>query len=162
MLGLHNLKKSAGSTHRKKRLGRGNASGHGTYSTRGLKGQRARSGGRGGLVQKGVRGYLLRIPKNRGFKSLRVQPQAISLAAVERLFAAGASVNLKTLRSHGLITASTKFVKLIGTSETLKKNLTVKVHAISAGARTAIEKAGGTVEIIPAKNTVEAKSESKA
>ncbi len=150
MLALHNLKAAKGSTHRKKRLGRGNASGHGTYSTRGLKGQRARSGGRGGLVQKGVRSYLLRIPKTRGFKSRRIQPEAITLATLDNLFTAGSVVSLKTLRSHGAISSSVKMVKIIGGGN-LKKALTIKVQAITAGAKTAVEKAGGQVELIKPK-----------
>ncbi len=70
MLTLHNLKKSKGIT-KSKRLGRGNSSGVGTYSTRGMKGQRSRSGGKSGLIARSINSYLLRIPKVKGFKSFK-------------------------------------------------------------------------------------------
>ena len=148
MLGLHTLKKHPHSTHRKKRLGRGNASGHGSYSTRGIKGQRARSGGKGGLKLKGIRGYLLRIPKTRGFKSGALRPVAITLSQLDGAFAAKEIITLKKLIERGFISGASRVpVKIIGNTA-LSKVLTVKTHLITPAARAVIEKAGGSVELL--------------
>ncbi len=66
MITLSNLQPKIGSRHRRKRVGRGNASGHGTYSGRGIKGQRSRSGGKKGLKLKGLRHNIKNFPKLRG------------------------------------------------------------------------------------------------
>ena len=79
MLTLHNLKRFAKSKKAKERIGRGNASGHGTYATRGLKGQKSRTGGRKGLIKKGLKTTLQRLPKNKGFKSLKLKEEIINL-----------------------------------------------------------------------------------
>lgn len=148
MLGLNILKKHPYSTHRKKRLGRGNASGHGSYSTRGMKGQRSRSGGKGGLKLKGIRGYLLRIPKTRGFKSNALRPVAISLIQLEKHFEAKEVVTLKKLIDKGFVSGASRIpVKIIGNT-VMKKALTVKTHFITVAAKAAIEKAGGSVEML--------------
>ena len=150
-LALHSLKPSPGSSRGKKRLGRGNASGHGTTATRGTKGQRARQGGRKGLVQFGVKHFVSRLPKARGFKSFKAKSQVVILRALENL-ADGTVVTPELMRQRGLIMNAEKPVKIIGQSKSLPKNLVVKVQAISAGARVVITKAQGLVELLPLAN----------
>ncbi len=145
-LTLHSLKSASGSRHRRKRLGRGLGSGHGAYSTRGVKGQRARQGGRKGLVQFGVKHFITRLPKVRGFRSFKIRPQVINVAELN-VFENGAQVTPLMLAKKGLITNAKGLVKLIGGGK-IKPTLTVMVNSISAGARASIEKAGGKVELI--------------
>src|SRR6266581_7866136 len=96
----HELRQPAGATHRKKRVGRGNASGHGTYSTKGMKGQKARSGGG---VRPGFEGGQLplvrRMAYKRGFRNpFRVDYEEVNVGALGR-FASGAEINEEPLRS---------------------------------------------------------------
>ncbi len=119
-LSLHNLKKAEGSTKRKKRLGRGNSSGHGTYSTRGIKGQRSRSGGKGGLKRLGLKQLIMSTPKKRGFKSARPKNQVISLDDLNNNFKDGETVNPKKLLSLGLINSDRTPVKILGGGGELK------------------------------------------
>jgi ribosomal protein L15 len=140
MLSLHSLEPSR-STKDAKRRGRGNASGRGTYSTRGIKGQRARSGGRGGLVLKGVRGYILRVPKSRGFKSLAPEMVAISLRQLDGAFQDGEVVTLKKIQQAGFTAkgAMTR-IKIIGGGLLKKKLLELFVIAQNGmGKRTNVD-----------------------
>lgn len=120
MLSLNNIKRSVGATHKKKRVGRGNASGHGTYSTRGLKGQKSRSGV-SGLKRLGMRKQLLQIPKLRGFRSLQAKNQIVSVATINKHFKDGDTVNPTTLFAKELIKNASGPVKILG-----KEKLTVK------------------------------------
>jgi large subunit ribosomal protein L15 len=106
---------------RRKRVGRGNASGHGTYSTRGLKGQKSRSGV-SNLKRLGMRMQLLQTPKIRGFKSDKLKNQAVSVKAINASFKDGEVVSLLTLKERGLIANSKVPAKILG-----KEILTVKV-----------------------------------
>ncbi len=121
MLSLNTLKKTKGSSKKIKRVGRGNASGHGTYSTRGLKGQKSRSGV-SNLKRLGMRKQLLAIPKSRGFKSLKPKNQAISVRVINNNFKDGEIVNPSILAEKKLISSVDKPVKILG-----KEKLTVKV-----------------------------------
>jgi len=121
MLSLNTLKKTKGSSKKIKRVGRGNASGHGTYSTRGLKGQKSRSGV-SNLKRLGMRKQLLAIPKSRGFKSLKPKNQAISVRMINNNFKDGEIVNPSILAEKKLISSVDKPVKILG-----KEKLTVKV-----------------------------------
>lgn len=120
MLSLNNIKRSVGATHKKKRVGRGNASGHGTYSTRGLKGQKSRSGV-SGLKRLGMRKQLLQTPKLRGFRSLQAKNQIVSVATINKHFKDGDTVNPTTLFAKELIKNASGPVKILG-----KEKLTVK------------------------------------
>lgn len=120
MLSLNNLKRSVGATHKKKRVGRGNASGHGTYSTRGLKGQKSRSGV-SGLKRLGMRKQLLQTPKLRGFRSLQPKNQIVSVSAINKHFKDGETVNPTALFEKELIKNVGSPVKILG-----KEKLTVK------------------------------------
>jgi len=121
MLSLNTLKKAKGSAKKIKRVGRGNSSGHGTYSTRGLKGQKARSGV-SNLKRLGMRKQLLAIPKVRGFKSLNPKNQIVSVKAINSHFKDGEVVNLAALFEKKLIGTVNEPAKVLG-----KERLTVKV-----------------------------------
>jgi large subunit ribosomal protein L15 len=153
MLTLHTLPKSGNKKHR--RVGRGNAS-RGTYSGRGMKGQRSRSGGRGGLKLRGLKQTFLHVPKQHGFKSLAPDVQAVNLAALEKAFDAGATVNPESLVKNRCITTVNRPVKILGTG-TLSKKLMIHANGVSASARAAIEKAGGTVTVTSFKTKKEIK-----
>jgi len=86
MLQPHTLKPAHGAKHSPKRVGRGNASGHGTSSTRGGKGQTARSGGSRGLARLGFRRLMQSTPKLRGFKSLNDKPIVVYISDLEKYF----------------------------------------------------------------------------
>jgi large subunit ribosomal protein L15 len=160
---LHDLKPRPGSKHRRKRLGQGESSGHGKTSGRGGKGQTARSGS---SIRIGFEGgqmpLIRRIPK-RGFNNARFAVRYIPVN-LESLndFEDGAVVDEAALRSSGYANGTVKKIKILGMGE-LKRKLTVKVHAFSAGARTKIEKLGGTCELIapPAAPVAKAEAEAK-
>lgn len=143
-LSPHTIKPGKRTKKNVKRLGRGNASGKGTYASRGLKGQRARSGGKGGLQLRGFRQSLQKVPKLRGFKSKKVKPETITLAALERVCEAGQSIDPYKLAELGLVDDPKKGVKIVA-SGTLTKKLSVTGCVASKGALEQIEKAGGTL-----------------
>lgn len=131
----------------KKRIGRGGK--RGTYSGRGQKGQKARAGAK---IRPMERELILRIPKRRGLGFSRprrvVERVALPLARIAERFQDGEVVSPETLRAKGLITARggrMPKVKLVGAPE-LKKKLTVEGCALSAGARKAVEAAGGSIK----------------
>lgn len=148
MIKLHSLKKHPKSTKTRKVVGRGLGSGHGTYSTRGGKGQTARSGhSKMPAAFEGGRQPLVRqLPKSRGFKSLNDKAAAISLSKLN-VFNDGDNVTVKSLIEKGIVAQTYKGamprVKLLNGD--LKRKLTVHV-TVSSTARQAIEKAGGTVK----------------
>lgn len=148
-IGLNNLKAPAGSTHKKKRVGRGTGSGLGKTAGRGDKGQKSRSG----YTQKrGFEGGQMplhrRLPK-RGFTNIFKREWAeVNLSDLEKLFEAGATVTPEALVENGLVRKSrAKAVVILGQGE-LKKSLNVTAHRFSAAARQKIEAAGGKVEVI--------------
>lgn len=143
MFKLHTIKKHPKSTHRKKVVGRGLGSGHGTYSTRGGKGQTARTGhSKMPAGFEGGRQPLVRqLPKSRGFKSLNEKPTALSVSRLNE-FADGETVNLKSLKDKGIVGETVSRVKLLGGK--VKRKLNVRLP-ISASAKKIIEEAGGTV-----------------
>ncbi|MBU4346974.1 50S ribosomal protein L15 [Candidatus Parcubacteria bacterium] len=122
-LRLHTIKPAKGSTKKRKRVGRGNASGHGTYSGRGLKGQKSRSGGKNGLKRLGMKTTLLNIPKKRGFKSQKPKNQAVNLADINKYFEDGATINLQTLLKAGLINTIKLPVKILRKGDLKLKNV---------------------------------------
>lgn len=145
MLQLNNLPSKKGKT--KKRLGRGDASGGGSYSGRGMKGQRSRSGGKGGLKLRGLKQSMMKLPKSRGFKSGRAPFQGVNLYDLNAKFEDGATVDAAALLAHGLISDLYGKIKVLGDGK-LKKKLTIKVQAATAGAQKAVEAAGGSVEVV--------------
>ncbi len=143
MIKLHQLKKHPKSTQRRKVVGRGLGSGHGTYSTRGGKGQTARTGhSKMPAGFEGGRQPLIRqLPKSRGFRGLNGKAIAISLDKL-KVFNDGDTVTTATLKAKGLISEMGR-VKILGGS--ISKKLTLRVPA-SASAKAAVEKAGGSVK----------------
>ncbi len=143
MIKLHQLHKHPKSTHKRKVVGRGLGSGHGTYSTRGGKGQTARTGHSKMPARfEGGRQPLVRqMPKSRGFRALDDKAFVVSLSQLN-VFNDGETVNLKSLIEKGLVKSTTKRVKILAGE--IKKKVSVKLP-ISASAKTAVEKAGGKV-----------------
>jgi len=142
---LHQLSPSSGSNKKKKRLGRGNASGHGGTSTRGHKGAHSRSGfSSSGDREGGQMPLIRRIPK-RGFTSPnKIRYQIVSIASLERLFTPDQPVTLAAIKEKGLVKKSSLPVKILGDG-TIEKALEIHAHAFSASAKKKIEKAGGKV-----------------
>jgi large subunit ribosomal protein L15 len=135
-----------GARHRTKRVGRGPGSGHRKTAGRGIKGQGKRSAGRETPFhfEGGQMPLARRVPK-RGFRSPnRTEYQVINVAALAS-FGDGATVDLAALVGRGLVRPRGGPVKLLGEG-TSPRNLTVKVHAASEGARRKVEEAGGRVE----------------
>ncbi|PIT86159.1 MAG: 50S ribosomal protein L15 [Candidatus Magasanikbacteria bacterium CG10_big_fil_rev_8_21_14_0_10_43_6] len=141
----HTIQSSTTANRSKKRVGRGNGSGKGTYASRGLKGQRSRSDGKGGLKRRGFKASLLKVPKLRGFKSLQKKREVITLAVLNRICANGDIVTPTYLKTKGVVDKPEFGIKLIA-SGTLEKNITLRGCIASKMAMEAIEKAGGTLE----------------
>ncbi len=144
----HELKPPRGSKHARKRVGRGNASGHGTYSGRGLKGQKSRAGHKPKLGFEGGQTKLIkRLPRRRGFTNIfRKEYAAVNLRDLER-FQAGTEVTPELLKQSGVLRTLRRPVKVLATGE-LTKALTVKVHKFSMTAKAKIEAAGGAAQEI--------------
>jgi large subunit ribosomal protein L15 len=144
---VHDLKPAMGSTKKRKRVGRGDGSGHGKTSCRGHKGQGARSGGN---VQPGFEGGQMplqrRLPK-RGFHNpFRAEVAVVNLQQLDA-FPAGSEVTPETLSQKGLVRGKVRLVKILGDGS-LSKSLIVKAHRFSTAAREKIEASGGKAEII--------------
>ncbi len=146
---LNDLSPAPGSTKKRKRVGRGNGSGHGSTAGRGDKGQNSRSGGGKGPGFEGGQNPLhMRLPKLPGFKNrFRVESAVVNVGRLEDLFAKGDVVDVDALFAKGVIKSKTQPVKVLGDGE-LTLALTVKVDKVSGPARTKIEAAGGTVEVL--------------
>jgi len=144
---LHNLKPRPGAKSPRKRIGRGDGSGHGKTAGRGMKGQGSRSGS---STRPGFEGGQLplirRLPK-RGFNNARFHTSylPVNLSDLEK-FEEGATIDAKAIREAGLANGRSDGVKILGRGE-LNKKLTVKAHAFSASARKRIEELGGVCEL---------------
>ena len=145
---LSNLKPARGSRRGRKRLGRGESSGLGKTSGKGHKGQNSRAGARSRAGFEGGQMPLYRrLPKFGFTKPNRVPRFEISLDELN-IFENGATIDLETLKKEKIV--SSKFegrVKLLASGK-LEKKLTVKLMHLSAGAKKAIETAGGSVVVI--------------
>lgn len=144
---LNTLKPALGSTKKRKRIGRGPGSGHGKTSTKGHKGQKARSGG---SIKAGFEGGQMplqrRLPK-RGFTPLtRVEYSVVNLSQLE-VFETGTTVDAASLVSKGLIKCSSDAVKILGNGD-MSKALNITATKFSQSARDKIVAAGGTCEEI--------------
>lgn len=146
---LHSLKPAKGSTHKQKRLGRGEASGKGGTSTKGNKGGQSRAGYKSKKAHEGGQMPIQRRLPKRGFTNIhRVEFKVINLGQVDH-YAEKYGISefsLQNLYINGLI-SQTDSVKILGNGE-LKGKYQFKVNAVSAKAKAAIEAAGGTVEIV--------------
>ncbi len=142
---LQKLQSNPGSRKKRKVVGRGPGSGHGTYSTRGMNGQRQRTGSKKKPGFEGGQTPLFRrLPKYRGFNN----PNHISFQVVNvgklNVFGDNEDIDMIKLYEKKLINSKTKPVKLLGDGE-LTKKLNVKIDRISKSAKVKIEKAKGTV-----------------
>lgn len=153
MLELSNLSPAPGARRRRKRIGRGPSSGHGKTSGKGHKGQNARAKFSRRLGFEGGQTPLTRRLPKRGFHhESRYEFAEINLDILERHFDSGAEVTADVLVTKKLIGPNKGGVKVLGRGEVTKK-FTLKVSAISAGARAKIEAAGGRVELnVPAES----------
>ena len=155
-IGLNNLKPAKGSTHRRKRVGRGEGSGNGKTSGRGHKGAGQRAGAKsrpnfeGGQMPIHMRMRKLRGPhmkKSMPFEKFRTHTQPVNLRDLEARFDKGSEVTPDSLREKNLATRREVPVKILGQGD-ISKALTVHAHAFSKTAREKIEAAGGTCQLI--------------
>ncbi len=147
MTGLHELKPATGSKRPRRRVGRGDGSGMGTYSGKGNKGQNAR-GGAPYLFEGGQLPLIKRLPHMRGFTPRnRVAYAPVNLAQLESLFEAGSDVTPQILLDRRVVRRKQDPVKVLGDGG-LTKKLNISAHAFSQAAREKIEKAGGTVTVV--------------
>lgn len=144
----HELKPPKGAKHARKRLGRGNATGQGTYSGRGLKGQKSRSGNKPRRFFEGGQTRLMkRLPRKRGFRNpFRVEYSPVNLRDLEA-FEPKTEVTPELLKEKRILRSIRKPVKVLAMGE-LTKPLTVKAHKFSLTAKEKIEAAGGTAVLI--------------
>ncbi len=144
---LHEIQAPPGANKRTKRVGRGPGSGHGKTSTRGHKGQKARSGGG---VRPGFEGGQMplqrRLPK-RGFTNIFKKEYAIVNIQDLNIFDDGTEVTIELLQDVGMIKGVKDGVKILGNGE-LEKQLTVKAHRFSKQAEEKISARGGKAEVI--------------
>jgi large subunit ribosomal protein L15 len=142
------LKPPIGAKHKKKRVGRGDGSGHGSYSGRGLKGQKSRSGGGVRLSFEGGQLPLIkRLPRKRGFTNIFKEEFSIVNVANLQRFAPNTEVTPEEMRKVGLIKSLKQGVKILGNGE-LDRPLVVKANKFSATAEKKISAAGGKIERI--------------
>jgi large subunit ribosomal protein L15 len=144
----HELIPSPGATKARKRVGRGDASGHGSYSGKGMKGQKARAGGR---VRPGFEGgqnpLIKKLPQKRGFVNpFRVPFEVVNIGELNH-FEAGAVVTAESLVAARLLKSAARRLKILGDGE-IDRALTVRAHRFSIEAKAKIEAAGGKVEEI--------------
>ncbi len=145
MLNLSNLSPQPGSRKNRKRVGRGEGSGHGKTSGKGHKGAKARSGGSLKIGFEGGQMPLQRRLPKRGFNNIfREVIAVINLHDLDR-FEDGATIDRQVLVDAGLVKKKYATVKLLGTGEVSKK-FNVALNKVSAAARQKIEAAGGTVQ----------------
>ena len=146
---LHELRPAKGATHKEKRIGRGDGSGHGGTSTKGTKGHQSRSGFKRKMAHEGGQMPIQRRIPKRGFKNIsRVEYKVFNLGQIDQLVEKYGikEFSMENLYINSLVSQNDK-VKILGNGE-LKSKLTFKVNAVSEKAKAAIESAGGTVEII--------------
>ena len=146
---LHNLKPAKGSTHKQKRLGRGEASGKGGTSTKGNKGAQSRTGYKIKMAHEGGQMPIQRRLPKRGFKNLnRIEYKVFNLGQIDQLIEKHELKEFtpESLYINNLISQNDR-VKILGNG-VLKANIAFKVNAVSEKAKGAIEAAGGSLEII--------------
>jgi len=148
---LSNLKYADGSRKKRKRVGRGEGSGHGGQSTRGMNGQRSRSGSKKrSWFEGGQMPLQRRIPKF-GFTNIFKETyQVVNLNALQRIAdenKADKVLNIEELKNLGLISSIKKPVKILAKGE-IKAKINLEVNAISKSAKEKIESAGGSIKLI--------------
>lgn len=140
--GIHAYKK-------RRRIGRGIGSGHGKTSGKGHKGQKSRAGWSAApTFQGGTMPLVRRVPKRGFHNKFAVPVVTVNVGDLEQVFEAGAEVNPQSLRARHLAKAARGQLKVLGNGE-LTKRLTVAAHRFSQTAKEKIERAGGTVVLLP-------------
>jgi large subunit ribosomal protein L15 len=146
---IHELKPAEGSKRKPKRIGRGLGSGHGRTSTKGHKGQKARSGGaKGPGFEGGQMPLQRRIPK-RGFTNapFKKEYSIVNLEDLNKIIENVDVITPEILLEKGIIKKIKDGVKILGNGD-IKKSINIKTHAISKSARQKIESKGGKVEVL--------------
>jgi large subunit ribosomal protein L15 len=146
---LHELRPAKGATQREKRIGRGEASGHGGTSTKGNKGGQSRAGYKRKMAHEGGQMPIQRRVPKRGFTNIhRIEYKVFNLGQVDQLMEKYdiKEFSFENLYNNKLVSQYDK-VKILGNGE-IKSKLAFKVNAVSQKAKEAIEAAGGTVEIV--------------
>ena len=146
---LHELRPAKGATQREKRIGRGEASGHGGTSTKGNKGGQSRAGYKRKMAHEGGQMPIQRRVPKRGFTNIhRIEYKVFNLGQVDQLLEKYGikEFSFENLYNNKLVSQNDK-VKILGSGE-IKSKLSFKVNAVSQKAKEAIEAAGGTVEIV--------------
>jgi large subunit ribosomal protein L15 len=146
---LHELRPAKGATHKTKRIGRGDGSGHGGTSTKGTKGGQSRAGYKRKMAHEGGQMPIQRRLPKRGFNNVhRIEYKVFNIGQVDQLAEKyGISdFSMENLYANGLISRTDK-VKILGNGE-VKGKFAFKVNAVSEKAKSAIEAAGGTVDVV--------------
>ena len=142
------LKAPAGARHKRKRVGRGNASGHGSFSGRGCKGQKSRAGPNVRLsFEGGQLPIVKRLPAQRGFTNIFKTVYGMVNVGQLKTFPPNTEVNAEVLHKAGFINSLKKPVKVLGDGE-IDRPLIVKAQKFSAVAKEKIEAAGGRAEVV--------------
>ena len=146
---LSNLKYANGSRKNRKRVGRGEGSGHGNQSTRGMNGQMSRSGAKHKAWFEGGQMPLQRRVPKFGFTNIfKVEYQVVNLNSLQRLIDSSAikdqTLNAEELKRLGLVSSTKKPIKILGKGD-VKNKITVEVADFSKSAQQKIEAAGGTI-----------------
>jgi len=149
-MNLHDLKPAPGSRKKRIRAGRGISAGRGKTAGRGMNGQNSRSGGgKGPYFEGGQLPLFRRLPTLRGFTNInRVDYQPLNVGLLAQDFEAGEAITPEVLIERGYIRKNGGPVVILGDGE-VTVALTVKAHRFSKSARSKIEAAGGTVELLP-------------
>ena len=145
----HTLSSAGSKTRKRKRIGRGDASGNGSYSGKGMKGQKSRSGGG---VRPGFEGGQLplikRLPSLRGFTNIfKTQYHAVNLDTILKMYPNGGDVSPGPLVETGVLKDQKLPLKVLGRGE-INVNLKVSAHKFTKSAKQKIETAGGTIQVI--------------
>ncbi len=146
-MSLSELKAPRGAKKRRKRVGRGQGSGFGTTAGRGNKGQKSRTGNMNIAGFEGGQMPLQRRLAKRGFRHEGKIYATVKVSDLEAKFEAGECVDEAALKDKGIIRKVRDGIKVLGNGE-LAKKLTVKAHKVTSGARSKIEQAGGSVELL--------------
>ena len=146
---LHQLRPAKGATQKEKRIGRGEASGHGGTSTKGNKGGQSRAGYKRKMAHEGGQMPIQRRVPKRGFTNIhRIEYKVFNIGQIDQLLEKYdiKEFSFDNLYDNKLVSQYDK-VKILGNGE-IKSKLSFKVNAVSEKAKAAIEAAGGTVEIL--------------
>ena len=148
---LHNLKAPKGANRKRKRIGRGESSNWGKTAGKGMGGQKKRSGtGKPGLGFEGGQMPMYRRMPKRGFVNIFAKKWAeVNLDTLATRFAAGATVDLATLREAGVVSGRFDGLRILGRGE-IGHALTITANHVTAGAKQKIEAAGGNITLIDA------------